>query len=248
MIKGVNAVIDWLEAHRAGYWAISSGPKEVIKAKDLSTGNEENYTFEQTLSHLQKSLNQLENGKYYITFWSDPNNRNNRLGEYFLIENSNVAVSGIQQPQFSNEDIETKIQKAVIAEREKWETTEKIKALDKEIAEHKAEKAALQKELKEAKAEVESTTNRVLNKLEPYIGGIVSAFLPKATPAIAGGGGQKIEFQEKDDLTERLENALNLWAETETMEDVIILIEKIASMTKNNQGTYNMAKSMLLNQ
>jgi len=154
----------------------------------------------------------------------------------------------MQQPQQSNEDIEAKIQKAVTAERQIWDTQFKINQLTKEIEDHKNEKLLLQKELKEARAEVEGTTHRLLSRVEPHLGTLIAAFLPQkmmaAAPGIAGSG-QQINFETKDDLTDRLETALNLWAETETMEEIIFLIEKIAALTKNNAGTYAMAKNIL---
>ncbi|MFZ4741659.1 MAG: hypothetical protein ACOYLE_10900 [Bacteroidales bacterium] len=244
MIKGRTNVIELLEENRCAYWLISSGPKEHIKAHDESTGLEENFTFNQSLPHLQRSLDRLEPGKYWIAFWDDPKSKNTRLGEWFLIEGSTANNETINGLSHSAEDIDTKIQKAVANEREKWETTEKIKTLDKEILQHTTEKAQLQKELREAKAELDSSQMRMLNKVEPFIGQILGSIFKGSgvTPAIAGNG-TRITFDDPE--FSRLENALNLWAETEPMEEIIFLIEKIAAMTKENPGTYAMAKNML---
>ncbi|MEI6694554.1 MAG: hypothetical protein WCO13_00690 [Bacteroidota bacterium] len=249
MIKGIKNVIELLEENRCPYWFIAAAPKEPAKSQDESTGLEENFTFLQSLPHLQKSLERLEAGKYYISFWDNPKSKNTRFGEWFLIESqagTSSSILGIAST--SPEDLDAKINRAVDAARERWETSELIKRNEKEIAEHKASILVLNKELKTAQDERQDVWTSIAEKISPFLSGILPAILP-ASMQTAAVAGTSIHLDDSPADTaenlDRLQNALNVWTESESIESIIALIEKIAVLAKDNKSLYEMAKTML---
>jgi hypothetical protein len=233
MILGSAKLLEWFESNNCIYWTIFSGEG---KGKIFNSDVSENISKGDSLTRLQQVLNLLGNGTYFIQAWHTGLNANSYFKTRFIIDsNSHASVNGIggvsPVPQI---DIRAEIERGI----NDYKNSVEIERL-------RAENAELQ-------AEVNDKMMRILGRIEPYLGDIISGFFPQAKPSV--GSQRQLPVNNNNNTQEmhatpeeqsRLENAIENWSASDP--DFIKLTEKIAQLAKSDPSTYNMAKNMLLN-
>jgi hypothetical protein len=252
MIKDVEKVIDWLELNGLQYWTVSTTQDDNKKVFD----SVEDETYEDRKRRFREVMKLSYGGRYVI---KAKKNKTDGRG-LFTEEFSNIAeTSGVggfaQQPQtitgISKEDVSEMLRK----ERESWEREQELKNLREQVK-------SLTSEVKEK----DTAMNRIMNKIDPYIGAIVphliNKFIPGAPQVAMGTTTQTIPpFQNTDadmdtnitddQLTERVENAIEKWqtADPEFLPVLEFIAEFAASGNPIDAGfmklSYDQVKGML---
>ena len=180
MIRGTDKILQFLEKNNCVYFQLRPGPE---KDAYIFQSNIEGETPEMRKARFIDVLETLEPGKYYLEGWSTEGQKRNWFRDYVYIGESQIqyptatAVGNVPQSMsYPSEDIERRIAEAV------------------ERTQLKIEVETLRKELKECNEYIDEleekgdSLNRIIGRLEPYIGPIVGALLGKGKPAVSVSG------------------------------------------------------------
>jgi hypothetical protein len=234
MIKGIANIIEWIRYNETENWRIKSSEKGVLM---FSSPDNETITVDDTILLLQKRVEMLEPGVYYIEAYKHHQPRNTWCYTRFVItgssqgspgENFMPAVSG-----FTKDQVHEEITRAL--------TEYQIKT----------ENERLKQENAELKSKQESISLNIADrfiKYEPYLGALLNKFFPDVKPAqqVAISGLQKIEnmpIGEYDDQT--IEMIINEWYQLD--KDAILLMQYFIKLKKVNPAMYEQAKSIISN-
>jgi hypothetical protein len=227
MIIGKNKVTEWVRYNKTPYWRIKRSESEQHMV--VNSGDEENIPLEESISRLSQAFGIMSPGNYFIEAWTTKGQTKNWNRDHFqILPDSNDYLGSAQLQQIAQQtqpsvDIATEVQKGI----DKYKTEIELQDLRRKVAD-------LERENKELTSGIESTLSRVYNKVEPYLGMILNV---KEPAGVAVGSVQA------DDAQRRLEKAFEIWQENEP--DVLVMVEKIANMSKTDKGTYTMARNFL---
>jgi hypothetical protein len=224
MLIGSDKVIEWVRQNNCPGWRIKSNEKGYTL---LNSDKDEKVTLEESLQKLQTSLQMLSAGSYFIEAWHDGLNQNSWYKTRFTLTEGGYAMQGFQmnQPkQFDPDEMQTKINEGI----EKYKATEELNRLKIENA--------------ELRAQLDSSTNRIVGRLEPYLGQILGTVFPQT--ANVSGIQNNNSSEEMSAEQQRLEKSLENWSNKDA--DFAMLIDKISQLAQSDPNTYNMAKQMLL--
>lgn len=248
MIVGNENIKAWFTESRYPYFKIKEGGENSKTCYDFSPEKIIEATNSDGLNELDKALNMLAGGSYYIEAYpgKEKGDATKWLRTRYEHQRNNSTIAGIgatPQMQVPIIDVQAEIDKALAAYQKKIE----FENLQREIA-----------ELKQASKNVDDRWLNVWEKLiphaQPLIAGI-TGMLTGGAPAPAVGNVQKQQQVQHHNNTEematqqeiqRLNNALGAWQENEP--DLIVLVEKIAKMSRDNKSMYDIARNMLMNQ
>lgn len=227
MIIGKNKVMEWVRYNKTPYWRIKRTEGD-NQHKVIDSGDEENIPLEESISRLNQAFGIMSAGNYFIEAWTTKGQTKNWNRDHFqLIPETNDYVGGAQlqnmmQPQ-STVDLQAEIKRGI----DSYKTEVEIQELRRKVVE-------LERENKELSNGIESALSRAYNKFEPYLGMILNV---KEPAGIAVGSVQA------DDAQKRLEKSFEIWQDNEP--DVLVIVEKIADLSKTDKGTYTMARNFL---
>jgi hypothetical protein len=240
MIANVDNVIIWLQKNKLEYWQV------LLKDADNSKVFESDESGFDSNAKRFRDVMELSAGSRFFIKASEKKgvNRGNFCEEFKNIsesspmkENQTPVITGVPQDE---------VKRQIDAAIDGFKTTLRIEALEAE-----------NKELKQTVREHDNMTTRVLGKIEPYIGTLISSvaskFLPQTTQ-IAMAGIDRIDDENTESTEvitseignndqERLITALGKWEKADP--DFLSLIEAVATMAANNDPMYTVAKNML---
>lgn len=236
-ITGIENLISQPKILNTPYWtAYQDTDKDSNKVR--STVDFENLTIEESEKHLRELVNMLsESGCNLIFRFYSTNdagkivvNKGFYTVKFYQPGRNGMSPSASVGIGATPEDIDSRIEKAIIQAQEKWQRDQELKQL-------RDENQSLKKEIKEA---APTPFERVIGRLEPVLDVIIENAIPmnakNAATAVAGP-------QTEDEAQKRIEAALTIIADGE--ENPVELFEKLAALKKNSPAKYNMAKSML---
>lgn len=231
MIKGIANIIEWIRANDTENWKIRNVEKGPVL---ISSPNNDTLTVDDTITYLQKRIELLEPGVYFIEAYKHHSANNTWCKTRFAITgNSSIqpgegylpAVSG-----FSKDQVQDEIQRALSEYQVKTEN----ERLRQENAELRSRQESVMLQLGER-----------FVKFEPYIGALLGRLFPEVNAQKqASIAGIKNQNMEKGDLTQRAEHAIEQWYQLD--KDAIVLMENIVKMARENPAMYNQAKAFLM--
>jgi hypothetical protein len=238
---GVEKVIEWLDNNQLTIWSVSTTNDDNTKVFD---------SFDDELLDVRKQrfrevMAICSGGRFVIKAKQKKSDGRGIFREEFsngvLNQTPQVGTLPTAVQGIPKEDVQDMISKALQADR-----------VERRLAELEAEN----KELNKALAEADSVTNRVLGRVEPYIGQLLAVvagkFMPQAPAVALGTTTEQIpEFEptenqpkiDMNELEQRLADALQKWSKADP--DYLELLEVIATMAETKDPMYNMAKTML---
>lgn len=246
MIVGTDNIKAWFLKSRYPYFRIKEGGENSKPCVDFSPEEMADATNGDGLNELDKALNILGGGSYYVEAYpgKEKGDATKRLYTRYEHQKNGATMAGIGaiQPQAPIIDVQAEIDKALAAYQKKLEFEQ------------------LQRELLELKQNAKNFDDRWLNVMEkllphaqPLIAGITGMLTGGAPAAVGSVKQQQVqhhnntnEMAEQQAVIQRLNVALGQWQENEP--ELIILVEKIAKMSRDNKTMYNMARNMLMNQ
>jgi hypothetical protein len=231
MIKGVANIIEWIRYNETENWKIRTGQKgEII----FSSPDDKSMTVEDTIIHLQKRLEMLEPGVYYLEAYKHGSSNNAWCKTRIIIGESSQgggnclpAVSG-----FTKDQVQEEIQKAL--------TQHQIKTDNERL---KLENA----ELKSIQDSIELKMSDRILKYEPYIGALLDKLFPevKKQHQAAISGIENTNHMDENELARRAEKAIEEWYRLD--HDAVIMMEYFVKLKLTNPAIYKQAKSIILN-
>lgn len=247
MIRGKENILSWFKSTNCNYWTIyrygsTDGTKTVIESN-----RDESATADRAFAELNNALD-LMDGKYSMACTA-MNKRTTRQDFHEDIEVSKMAMAGISGPPvmqgLSKEEAFAMVQEGI----KKFQTEERLKALEKENAE-------LKKDLKAIEKEAGNPLNRIISIAGPYIEKMMLGTQQKIAGIPAPGHGQPnndhftntpVEEQGytlTDEENERLAQCIGIFHEYAPGE-WLPLLEKLAAKIQENPAILNMLKSFL---
>ena len=252
MIANVNDVVEFLKLNSLEYWRVKS--KDTDNAYIFEA--DENKVFADNVSTFRRVMDVCSGSRFFLQAAPKKGvSRGNFADEFKNIsETPGVKeVPGLPQIQgVPQDEVDRRINDAING----LKTSMRMEALEAE-----------NKELKQDIKDLQTPINRVITKIEPYIGNllatVVSKIIPSA-PAIQMAGIEHVEDSEQNTEhetqnaehetqntehetenpdQERLMKALEMWAAADP--EFIDLIEAVANMAATKDPMYNMAKNML---
>lgn len=226
MIKGNSNILQWLKDNNTMYWRIRTGQNGDIIFNNLSDNS---LTLDDSLEDLSRKLELMEAGIYYIEAWENEGQKKDwRKTRISLEGNINGINKTVHNPVHSGEDIQEQIKKAI----HQFQIEQENKHLKEENA--------------ELKTKYDNVLYKILERTEPYIGGILENLFPNTKPQNVkiSGINTKNNDMNEEKLTKRAENAIEKWFSLD--QDAVILLEKITLLAENNKPMYEQAKTFLL--
>ena len=245
MIANVNDVVKFLELNNLEYWRVKS--KDTDNAYVFEA--DESKTFGDNINNFHQVMSVCTGSKFFLQ--AAPKKGASRGN--FADEFKNVPeipglkeVPGVPQIQGIPQD---EVDRRIAAAIEGLKTQQRMETLEAE-----------NKELKQDIKDMQTPINRVITKLEPYIGTLIATVVGKmipSAPAIEMAGIEHVQDYEQNEVREtinteretdnpdqeRLMKALEKWAAADA--EFIDLIEAVAELAATKDPMYNMAKNML---
>jgi len=227
-IIGIERLINWYYDTNAVYWKAfdndrAGDSRRMVGSNfDVKDSNRDD-AIRRLRSFLE--LYSPNGARFYI--WAVDKTGNTKGGAYTWFElpamDANTQISGIGTVQPAV-DISAQIQEAL----DKYKAEERIRHLETELAETK-------------KLVNDSSTERVMTTLEPYVPHIISGVFPKIKlPANVGSTEGKTTISNPE---ESMRNSLEILADS--TDDLPLMLEKLAKLAKEDPEKFEMAKSML---
>lgn len=229
MLKGTANILDWLRTNETENFRIKSSEKgdTILQFRD-----NESATNEDAIHTLQRMIEMLEPGSYYIETWGHNSNQKDWKKTRFIL-GSGSQISGLNIPMvpaIGKEEIQEQIAKGI---------------RDYQLQRDNEE---LKRENQELKAKYDNVIFRILERAEPYVGTILKGLFPgqglNLQPS-AISGIKENQTMEDQKLTQRAEKALEKWYDLDN--DAVLLMEKIGHLAQSNPAMYKQAKSILMN-
>ncbi len=240
MLQGRNNVIEFIRLNDTAFWYL----RRSEKSEPVFTSGDKDITIDESITRLNRCMDMLGTGTYFIEAWSTDGQKKMRNKDSFTLgngsESNNPIISGFQQQPII--DNTQSIHDAVAVAIDKLENKYKIEKLEARIKE-------LEHENKELNKEIDSWEHRVLGKLTPHIGSIIDVFglKPKNIPISGMEQNANKDTNENifiDQEALRLNRAFEKWSKNENQ--YVAIVEKIADMSENDTETYSIARGMLL--
>ncbi|MBP8040626.1 MAG: hypothetical protein KAZ36_01800 [Bacteroidales bacterium] len=236
MIQGRTNLIDFIRVNNTPHWYLRRSEKS---DPVFTSGDEKEITLDESISRLNKCLDMLATGSYFIEAWETPGQKVMRKKDSFTLsgqgDGGQYPISGTFP--VPAEDSGAKIAAAVAEAVEKLKTEQKIETMADRIKE-------LELENKELKKEADSWQGRVFSNIAPYVGTILQAFGIDQGAGVSGTVAGQKENLFSDQEAQRLNKAFEQWSANENQ--YVDIVEKIAEMSANDNATYSMARGMLL--
>jgi hypothetical protein len=224
MIADVNKVIEWLENNNLEHWTVSTSKGDNTKVFETEEGE----PLEARKSRFRRVMDLSTGGRFIIKAKHNKTDSRGLFEDEF--SNNPTGVAGLTKndlPTVITGVPEDKVKEMIQAERANWERDLELKSLRERTKE-------LEADLKEK----DSALNRVIGKLEPFIGTIAGALMNKIMPttqvalgttnaSIINNDSNTTETMDQEETTTRVEAAIEKWA-TADPENFVRLIEFIA--------------------
>jgi hypothetical protein len=226
MITGKDKVIEFIRFNEAPFWRIRKSENGAP-----ITESDKPLTMDESVTRLERAFSLIGPGTYFLECWETEGQKKMWFKDTFQILPDNLQsayVGAIQQSERPAQDINELVREAVEKER----TRVKLEELEAKCKALEAENAQLIKE-------ADSATDRIFQKVEPYLGDIMNALTGKTPEPAAIAGTEKT-----NEAQTRLEKAFELWQQHE--HDTIGMVENIAKLAATDKGTYNMARNFLV--
>jgi len=240
MISNVDNVVKWLEINNLEYWQVQ------LKDADNSNVFESDDSGFAANAKRFRDIMELSTGSRFFIKASEKKgiNRGKFYEEFKNISESAPSVQGITPAQVTGVPQE-QVQKLIDEGIAGFKNTLRMEALEAE-----------NKELKQDIKDLQTPINRMLTKVEPYIGTIISSVASKMFPQSAPIALAGIERIDQDENTESVQNPENIANDQQRLEialekwnnadpDFISLIEAVAELAATKDPMYAMAKNML---
>jgi len=232
MLLGKNEVLEWIELNNTPLWNIRRSANSPVI---FPSGKKENLTIAESKEYLEKVMNMVYPGTYFIEASHPGQARNSWYKTSFQVGTITANTEGLAG--ISGQGLEG------IKEQVKSELKQEME-LDN-----------LRQENAELKAEVESWQHRVGNRLEPYIPAIIEGLFDVKKESVGAHGETGpdqahvagIPQDKAEDYQKRLEAAFDEWFTLEKKTSPVELIEKIVKLAKTKPDQYRIAKTMLMN-
>ena len=249
MIQNVENVVKWLEVNNLEYWKVT------LKDADNSNVFEsDEAAFAANIKRFRDVMELCTGSRFYVKASEKKGiNRGNFYEEFRNMPETPglPQVNGLPQVQgVPVDEVERRISAAI----EGLKKEQRMEALEAE-----------NKELKQDIKDMQTPINRMITKVEPYIGtilsSVISKFIPQA-PQIQLAGIEQVETEhvpsdesetvetqhivspeKNNEIETRLMAALEKWSAADP--DFLSLIEAVAEMAHTKDPMYNMAKNML---
>ena len=250
MIQNVENVVKWLEVNNLEYWKVT------LKDADNSNVFESDEApFATNIKRFRDVMELCTGSRFYVKASEKKGiNRGNFYEEFRNMPETPglPQVNGLPQVQgVPVDEVERRIAEAISGLKKE----QRMEALEAE-----------NKELKQDIKDMQTPINRMITKVEPYIGtilsSVISKFIPQA-PQIQLAGIERSDESETENVSEsdsvetqhlmspeknneietRLMTALEKWSAADP--DFLSLIEAVAEMAHTKDPMYNMAKNML---
>jgi len=227
MIQSRDKLFEWLKLNGTPYWKLKCARGVDLKG---TSPNADELTTEQSIDHLNRTLDTLGDGMYSIEAWEKKGQTKEWKRELIQLGNGVNNQQQVQgMPAIGALEIEQ------IADRKLQEYK---RELERERMEAKI--AELEARNKELELELNSVEKRIYHRVSPFLGTIY-----KALGVELDGDSQVISGQTNvQDAEQRLEAAFERWEKNEN--DVIGVIEKIANMSEKDKQMYDIARNMLM--
>jgi hypothetical protein len=237
MISNVEKVVDFLQRNNLEYWK--------VRVKDADNYNvfesDDEKPFEINVKRFRDVMDISTGNRYFLYAAPKKGTARGNFYEEFQNLQNNLQSASMQQIASVTGITDDEVQKRIEAAISGFKTQMEIENLRKENSDLKKELNA-----------TNTTQNRILSKIEPYIGTLISAILPKflGTKEIAIAGLLENEEPNINDnensetMEQKLLNALQKWQDADV--DYIKIIEKCAQMATENDPMYDMAKKILI--
>lgn len=249
MISNVDNVVAWLKINSLDYWKVQ------LKDADNSLVFESDESdFASNAKRFRETMELSTGSRYYIKGSSKKGINRGNFYEEFKNNPEGASMNGIsqQQPQLMGiqpDEVERRVASAIAGLKNEM----KMEQLENE-----------NKELRKEIVSINTPLNRVITKVEPYIGTLLGSFINKIipnAPAIQMAGLEhNTDFEPIEDEQENTEHetlnpeqptsdqtrlmvALEKWQKADP--DFLSLIEAVAEMAASGDAMYGMAKSML---
>jgi hypothetical protein len=231
MIKGIANIIEWIRYNETENWKIRSGQKgEII----FSSPDDKSLTVEDTIVHLQKRLEMLEPGVYYLEAYKHGASNNTWCKTRMVIgESSQAVVNNLPAVSgFTKDQVQEEIQKALSQYQLKTEN----ERLQKENVEFKSKQD-----------DIWFNLSKRLVDFAPYVGAILDRYFPevKRTQKIAISGLENANHMDENDLARRAEKAVEEWYHLD--HDAVLLMEYFVKLRLTNPAIYKKAKEIIMN-
>ena len=243
MIANVDNVIKWLEINNLDYWQ--------VQLKDADNSNvfeSDEAGFAANAKRFRDVMELCSGSRFFIKASQKKGINRGKFYEEFKNVPETPQVNGIPQLPQVGGITEDEVDRRVNAAISGLKMNMKMEALEAE-----------NKELKNLCKDHDNMTTRVLSKIEPYIGtlisGAVAKFMPASAP-ISMAGIERVECcdenedpetrsteRETDVDQQRLEIALTKWQQADP--DFISLIEAVSDLAATKDPMYAIAKGML---
>lgn len=239
MLTGKDKVIDFLKFNEMKFWRL----RRTDAGPFLFAQLDESFTMDDSMRRLTDALNYLDPGNYFIECGEGPSDKRGWHKTPFRIEGGVLGMAGIgamtMQTGITPEEVSMKIAEALEKER----AARKIEELEKQLKE-------AQQKARELEQESNNFSNRLMTRIEPYVGSILQGLgINPQQPAgrIAGIEDTHFEHMEEkaEDQQKRLEAAFERWSKYES--DPALVIEKIVDLAESNPAVYAKAKNLLFN-
>jgi hypothetical protein len=253
MIQNVENVVKWLEVNNLEYWKVT------LKDADNSNVFEsDEAAFAANIKRFRDVMELCTGSRFYVKASEKKGiNRGNFYEEFRNMPETPglPQVNGLPQVQgVPVDEVERRISAAI----EGLKKEQRMEALEAE-----------NKELKQDIKDMQTPINRMITKVEPYIGtilsSVISKFIPQApqiqlagiertdepeteladdenVPSKEHDQGQTKDFH-SNEIEIRLMAALEKWSTADP--DFLSLIEAVAEMAHTKDPMYDMAKNML---
>lgn len=243
MLIGKSKAIDFVKINEAPYWRVRRSENSPYVFTALG-----NASLDESLKRLGECLDYLEPGNYFLECSQKENDNRGAFKTPLRIDGIGQGINPAYPQQMSGiggitpDEVEKRIADALQRERD----NQAMEALKKRNYE-------LELELREKNDELNSFMIQFGKRIEPYVGELLGAFMPKPIPQRIAGIQPKqtqnqkpvneMMEQQGSEIAARAEAALEKWVETDP--DCIDLLEKIVKLSEQNPTMYAQAKSLL---
>jgi len=248
MIQNVDDAVKFLEFNNLEYWR--------VKVKDSDNAyifeSDETKTFSDNVSNFRRVMDICTGSRFFLQ--AAPKKgvaRGNFYEEFKNISGNSTILEKSDTPQVQGVPLD-EVERRISAAIEGLKTQQRLESLELE-----------NKELKQDIKDMQTPINRMITKVEPYIGTILAQIVKKvipSAPAIQMAGivdesqnnDQDADFTQSEqennqnsssDNEIRLVNALQKWEQADP--DFIDLIEVVANLASTQDPRYTWAKNML---
>lgn len=234
MICGIDALKNWVSNNKILYWRVySADQKNVLYNSPENDGQ----TLQDSLNSIEEAFGMFGTGRYYVEgcdkSFSDKGSTKIRLRIPYEHVGKNGSNSQAQMNGNGGMSVGDEVERRMSEFKLTWELGQYKGQVDE------LKKLLAEKEKTIVELEKGNPVDRVIGRLEPAI-----------NMWLTGGQAQKASLSgtvSEEDYTARLEKAFEDWNEPNELTK-LELLEKLSKLSVTNPPTYNLGKTMLMNQ